>query len=136
VASAAVGQGWLASFLSGAPDDHSEPPLPCYVFANCVGVGASSGSASSASAPTLRLRFHKGRLTRAGKRVVHVHVTVREGNYFDPVRGAVVKLAGHTVRTNRHGNATLIVRLAPKHTYRITATRSGCNRAARKIRGP
>ncbi len=135
VAGAAVGQGWIASFLSGAPDDHSEPPLPCYVFAACVGGGASSGSAASAAAPTLRLTFHKGRLTRAGKRVIHVHVTVREGNYLYPVRGVWIKLAGHLGHTDRHGNATLIVRLARKHTYRITATRRGCNPAVRTIRG-
>ena len=39
------------------------------------------------------------------------------------------------VHTDRHGNATLMVRLARKHTYRITATHKGCNRAVRTIRG-
>lgn len=136
VAGAAVGQGWIASFLSGAPDDTSEPPLPCYVFAACVASGgASSGSAPSASAPTLRLTFHKGRLRRDGKRVVHVHVSVLEGNNFEPVKGAWVKLAGHLGHTDRHGNATVVVRLARKHTYRMTATLRGCNPAVRTIRG-
>lgn len=136
VATAAVGQGWIASSLSGAPDDRSEPPLPCYVFASCVAGGASSGSAPSSAAPTLRLTFHKRRLTHAGKRVVHVHISVLEGSSFYPVRGAWVKLAGHIGHTDRHGNATLIVRLARKHTYPIIATLRGCNPAKRKIRGP
>jgi hypothetical protein len=70
-----------------------------------------------------------------GKRVVHVHVSVREGNNFDPVGGATVKLAGHTVHTNRQGNATFTVRLTRKHTYRIVATRQGCIQAVRTIRG-
>jgi hypothetical protein len=65
-----------------------------------------------------------------------VHVTVREGANFDPVRGAWVKLAGRIGHTDRHGNAALLVRLARKRTYRITATRRGCNPATRKIRGP
>jgi hypothetical protein len=135
VASAAVGQGWIASYLSGAPDDHAEPPLPCYVFAACVGVAGSSGSAPSSRAPTLRLTFHKGRLTRAGKRVVRVHVSVLEGANFFGVRGATVKLAGRSVHTDRRGTATLTVRLARNHVYRMTARRPGCNPAVRKIRG-
>jgi hypothetical protein len=135
VATAAVGAGWIASVLSGAPDDRSEPPLPCYVFAACSSATALSGAAPSAAAPTLRLKFHKGRLTGPGKRVVHVHVSVLEGANLDPVGGATVKLAGRTVHTNRQGNATLIVRLARKRNYRIIATRQGCNPAVRSIRG-
>jgi hypothetical protein len=126
----------LAPLTTGVQNVNSEPPLPCYVFAACVAGGAASGSAPSASAPTLRLTFHKGRLTHAGKRVVHVHVSVREGSRFDPVRGAWIKLAGHLGHTDRHGNATLVVRLARRHTYRMTATRRGFNPAVRKIRGP
>jgi hypothetical protein len=126
----------LAPLTTGVQDVKAEPPLPCYVFAACVGGGAASGSAApSASAPTLRLTFHKGRLTRAGKRVVHVHVSVREGNSFEPVKGAWIKLAGHIGHTDRHGNATLVVHLARNHTYRMTATRRGCNPAVRTIRG-
>jgi hypothetical protein len=127
----------LAPITTGVQDVKTEPPLPCYVFATCTssGAGAAAGEASAA-APTLRLKFHKGRLTRDGKRVVHVHVTVREGANFDPVRGAWVKLAGRIGHTDRHGNAALLVRLARKRTYRITATRRGCNPATRKIRGP
>jgi hypothetical protein len=130
-----VGGTFFAPTTTGVQNTSSEPPLACYVFATCVGGAGASGSAASAAAPTLRLRFHKGRLTRAGKRVIHVHVTVREGSSFDPVRGAWVTLGGHIGHTDRHGNATLMVRLARKHSYRITATRRGCNRAVRTIRG-
>jgi pimeloyl-ACP methyl ester carboxylesterase len=136
VATAAVGAGWIASALSGAPDLHSEPALPCYVFATCSTAAAPTASAPpTATAPTLRLTFHKGRLTRAGKRVVHIHVSVLEGSNLDPVGGVTITLAGHTAHTNRQGNATLTVRLAKKRTYRITASRQGCNPAKRTIRG-
>jgi hypothetical protein len=67
--------------------------------------------------------------------VVHFHVSVLEGNNFEPVKGAWIKLAGHLGHTDRHGNATVVVRLARKHTYRITATLRGCNPAVRMIRG-
>jgi hypothetical protein len=60
---------------------------------------------------------------------------VLEGASFDPVRGATVKLAGRKVHTNGKGNATLIVRLARKRFYRITATLQGANPASRTIRG-
>lgn len=125
-----VGATFLAPTTTGVQNTSSEPPLACYVFAACVGGGASSGSA-----PPLRLKFHQGRLTRAGKRVVHVHVSVREGSSFYPVKGSWIKLAGHIGHTDRRGNATLIIRLARKHTYRITATLKGCKPAVRKIRG-
>jgi hypothetical protein len=130
-----VGATFLAPTSTGVQNTSSEPPLACYVFAACVGGAGASGSAPGGPAPTLRLKFHQGRLTRAGKRVVHVHVSVREGNSFYPVKGSWIKLAGHIGHTDRHGNATLILRLARKHTYRITATLKGCNPAVRKIRG-
>jgi hypothetical protein len=121
----------LAPIATGVQNVKTEPALPCYVFATCSG----TASAPAATAPTLRLTFHKGRLTRAGKRVVRIHVSVLEGSNFEPVGGATVKLGGRTVDTNRKGNATLIVRLARRHIYRITATRQGCNPAVRTIRG-
>ncbi len=124
----------LAPVTTGVQNVLAEPPLPCYVFASCSGATGTQGFAA-AVAPTLRLTFHKGRLTRAGKRVVHVHVSVLEGAQLDPVGSATVKLAGRTVHTNRQGNATMTVRLVRKRVYRITATRQGCNPAKRTIRG-
>jgi hypothetical protein len=119
---ASVAAGPTATGTTGAPVIYSEPPLACYVFATCTG----------AAAPTLRMSFKRHRRSN-GRSRVKVHITVLEGGALEPVSGVTIRLAGHTVKTNARGNATLTVRLSRRRVYRITATSQGCNPAAKLI---
>jgi pimeloyl-ACP methyl ester carboxylesterase len=107
-----------AAALEGAPVLTAEPPLACYVFATCTGTAA----------PTLRLE-----VTARRARMVRVRVRTLEGDMLVPVPGVTITLAGHHVKTGPHGLATLRVRLESHRTYRIRATRAGCNPAVAKI---
>jgi hypothetical protein len=58
--------------------------------------------------------------------------TVRTNGH--PVSDAKVSLNGRQVRTNRHGRATLITRLARPGRYPVVATHSGMRRASTVVR--
>jgi hypothetical protein len=49
------------------------------------------------------------------------------------VQGVRVTVAGPTKRTNAAGNVSFSVRALRKHSYRITASLSGCNSATKRL---
>ena len=110
---ASVTVGALAPITTGAPLFTAEPPLDCYVFADCTG----------SAAPTLRLSFN-----RHGHKI-RALVRTREGTELVPVAGATVIMGGHSVTTGPDGLATLMVGAA--HDRRLVATLAGCNPAVR-----
>jgi hypothetical protein len=112
--------GSTATLTTGAPELSSEPAVACYAFATCTG----------AAAPALRIAYRAPRIRPS---VVHLHVDVLEGYQLQPVQGVRVTVAGHTKRTNAAGNVSFSVRALHKHSYRITASLSGCNSATKRL---
>jgi triacylglycerol esterase/lipase EstA (alpha/beta hydrolase family) len=127
---ASVGPGQLAVAtpvnLVGVPTTRKEPPLKCYVFANCSGANA------------LKLRVSaKPRHPRPGRRVkLRIRVWAREGSRRVVVHGARVKIGRHKIRrlTNRRGLVKVRRRLGRHHTYRIRAFRTGTAPGLTKVR--
>lgn len=106
----------------GVPALHREPPLACYVFAACSGKNA----------PSLNLSYTRSR--SGGQTILRPLVRVREGYQLIPVAGARLTIAGHRARTDAAGRTALPVRLVAGHSYRLTASRPGCNPAGAAVR--
>jgi hypothetical protein len=119
---------YLGSALTPVNIEHvatvtAEPPLDCYVVATCHG----------ADAPTLTLAT-SGRLRRGGRSRIRVLVRTREGNALVAVADVSVVLAGHHALTGPGGRATITLRPGRRGDYRLTASRQGCNSAAKLMR--
>lgn len=108
---------------SGAPDLYSEPPLACYVFAACQGKDA----------PTLMLSYTTSR--SGDETVIHALVRTREGYQLVAVPGVVLAIAGQRVETGRDGDVVLRARLVAGRSYRLSASRRGCNPATATVKG-
>jgi hypothetical protein len=97
--------------LVGAPEVKAEPPLACYVFANCPG-GQTHYSLSvrpSAVEETATTFTFTARSRMWGT--------------SHPLAGAVVSLAGHRVRTGRDGRAEIRLRLGRSHSAQLLVGR-------------
>jgi hypothetical protein len=110
--------------LVGAPMASQEPPLKCYVFANCRGADAAS----------LRARV-KPRRPRPGRRRFRIRVRVREGARMVPVQGARVKFGRKLLRrqTNAKGKLTVRRRVRAGHRYPIVVSHQGTNPATVRV---
>jgi hypothetical protein len=106
----------------GVPALHHEPPLACYVFAACSGKDA----------PNLKLSYTHSR--SGDQTILRPLVRVREGYRLVPVAGALLTIGGHRTRTNAAGRAVEPVRLVAGRSYRLTASRPGCNATAATVR--
>jgi hypothetical protein len=106
----------------GVPALHREPRLACYVFAACRGKDA----------PDLRLSY--GRSRSGTETILRPLVRAREGYKLVPVAGALLTIAGHRMRTNAAGRAVVPVRLLAGRSYRLVASRPGCNSTAATVR--
>ncbi len=83
----------------------------------------------------IRLRV-RPRRAPAGERVrFHFRARVREDGRWRPLRGAAVRFAGGSVRTNRRGRATIARRLRAPRPYRAVATKPGFRRDHTLVRG-
>jgi hypothetical protein len=89
--------GPVANPVSGAPVLHSEPSLPCYVFATCP--------------PSARLRVSVAPGHATVDRVVRLHILVTVGvdGVVLPVPGASVWVRGRHVHTGNRGRASIRV---------------------------
>ncbi len=71
-----------------------------------------------------RLRVRPGHARTGHAIAFHFTATVKTASgRRKPLRGAVIHFAGHTVRTNRKGHATITVTLKHKGRYRARLTR-------------
>jgi hypothetical protein len=81
----------------------------------------------------LALRLDRARL-RAGRKVaLSATVTVRAGGFATPLRGAQVRIAGHSRTTDAAGRANLTLRLT-RGGYRAQAFYKGLRTATRTVR--
>jgi triacylglycerol esterase/lipase EstA (alpha/beta hydrolase family) len=115
-----------ADETSASPTVYKEPPLACYTTATCTG----------ARAPSLRLSIvGRRRPLRVARRTrLRVLVRVAEGGVLVPVPRVTVTFAGRRVLTNASGRATLPIRVRRAGRYRLIASRTGCNRAVKRLR--
>ena len=127
----------LNQFGTGSPSVNAEPPLACYATGNGTCPGGAA-PAAPAGQPTRRphrlLVWVSPRRPAAGRRtVLRVLVRWTARGKVHPVAGATVRVAGHRVRTNRNGRATIRARL---HAGRVVvrATRSGYRAGSRAVR--
>jgi hypothetical protein len=112
--------------IVGAPQTNAEPPLRCYVFANC---------ASSKFKPTLQVKV-RPRHPRPGRHRFRIRVRARQGQALVPVKGARVRFGGKRIhrRTNKRGVLRIHKRVAGHHRYRIVASLAGANAGRAKVR--
>jgi hypothetical protein len=101
-------------------------------------LGGSRGGGSKGrgrhSRPRLRLRVHPRRAT-VGKHVrFRFRVTMKSSNKWRPVRRALIRFAGHRVRTNRRGRASLVTSMSHPARMRARATAHGMRPARAWIR--
>jgi hypothetical protein len=110
--------------LVGAPMASEEPPLKCYVFANCRG----------ARAATLRASV-RPRRPRPGRRRFRIRVLVNAGSRMVPVQGARVKFGRKLLRkkTNAKGKLTVRRRVKAGHRYPIVVSHQGMNSATLRV---
>jgi hypothetical protein len=129
----------VASFLGGANRD----AFGSVDHRRIERVEAFIRPAPSAPRPTakrqpadesLRLSVRPKRV-RAGRRQrLRFRATALREGRRRPVRGATIRLAGRRARTDRHGRASLVVRLHRVGRRRVTATLPGGATAATTIR--
>jgi triacylglycerol esterase/lipase EstA (alpha/beta hydrolase family) len=108
-----------------APTASAEPPLACYVYAHCQG----------RNAPTLRFWKHTTpRLIQAGHRaLIHMLVRTDEGGVLVPAPAVRITLGRQRRLTDGDGDATIAIRLIHPGSYRLIASRPGCNPARATI---
>jgi hypothetical protein len=101
--------------------------------------GSGSGGGGSGSGQVVRSRTGRISLVVRPRRVRSGHrVRVRflartfAAGLRRPVSGAVIRFAGHRLRTDRHGRASIRIRL--RHASRATASKPGLLPAAARIR--
>jgi hypothetical protein len=91
---------------------------------------AAPQPAPSRSGPKSRVTVKPKRVT-AGRKV-RFRFTVKSGGRA--VRGAVVRLGGFRVKTDRHGRAVLRAKLRSPGTYAVRATKRGMRAASARVR--
>lgn len=87
-----------------------------------------------ASQPRLRLRVRAVRLDSRARTRVRVRVSVVRRGKAVPVGRAAVRVAGRTVRTDRRGRASMVVRLGRGAGYRAVARKAGARTARATVR--
>ena len=95
--------------------------------------GAAGGQVGAAGARRIKLSI-RPRRPHAGHRVKLIfYAKITPAGHRLPVRGAVIRFAGHKLKTNRHGRAVLHVRFKHAGTKRATATRRGLLKGTTKV---
>jgi fermentation-respiration switch protein FrsA (DUF1100 family) len=96
--------------------------------------GAAGGQVGAAGARRIKLSV-RPRRPHAGRRVrLLFYAKITPAGHRLPARGAKIRFAGHTVKTNRHGRA--VMRLKFKHAgrKRATARRTGLLKGTAVVR--
>jgi hypothetical protein len=110
----------IGSFLTArgtAANVSAEPPLRCYVTAECPPEARGRARLLLAVSP---------RRAAAGKVVrLRVRVRARRGGRLRAITGATVRAVGRRARTNRRGRATLRVRFVRPGPRPVTARKRG-----------
>jgi pimeloyl-ACP methyl ester carboxylesterase len=114
--------GPAANPFSGAPVLHSEPPLPCYVFADCP--------------PSATLRVSVTPAHVIAKRAVRLRilVTVDVAGVVLPVPGATVRLGRRRLQTGNDGRVSTTVAFGEGGRRRVIATDPEYYRGAAIVR--
>jgi dienelactone hydrolase len=98
------------------------------------GPGAAGGQVGRPGARRIKLSV-RPRRPHAGHRVRLIfYAKITPAGHRLPVRGAKIRFAGHTVKTNRHGRAVMRVKFKHAGRRRATATRSGLLKGTTKVR--
>ena len=111
--------GIILSFavgLGSSPEVPAEPPLRCYVMAECP---------RQSRPARLRVAVSPRRARRGVPVRLRVRVRARRSGRLRAVRGASVRVAGRRARTDRRGRATLRVRFMRPGPRQVTARRRG-----------
>jgi fermentation-respiration switch protein FrsA (DUF1100 family) len=96
--------------------------------------GAAGGQVGLSGANRIKLTV-RPRSPHAGHRVRLIfYAKILPAGHRLPVRGATIRFAGHTVKTNRHGRATMRVRFRRAGLKRATATRTGLFKGTARVR--
>ena len=96
--------------------------------------GAAGGQVGAAGARRIKLSV-RPRRPHAGRRVrLLFYAKIMPAGHRLPVRGAKIRFAGHTVKTNRHGRAVMRVKFTHAGRYRATARRSGLLKGRATVR--
>jgi hypothetical protein len=96
--------------------------------------GSAAGQVVASGSNRIRLSI-RPRRPHAGHRVRLIfYAKITPAGHRIPVRGARIRFAGHTLRTNRHGRATLRIRFKKAGMKKATATRAGLLRGTTRIR--
>jgi pimeloyl-ACP methyl ester carboxylesterase len=102
--------GPVSNPVSGAPVLHSEPSLPCYVFADCP------------PSATLRVSVTPARSTLKRAVGLHILVTVDVAGVVLPVPDASVRVGRRRLQTGDNGRASTRVAFGKAGRHRVTAT--------------
>jgi hypothetical protein len=103
--------GPLSTALSGAPVDHTEPALPCYVYADCP------------PSANLSVMVTPRRATVRRRMRVRVLVTVAVAGVVLPVPEATVTVGnGRRLTTDNTGRASAMLRFTRSGRRSVTAT--------------
>lgn len=96
--------------------------------------GAAGGQVGAAGARRIKLSVRPHR-PHAGHRIRLIfYAKITPAGHRLPVRGAKIRFAGHTVKTNRHGRAVMHVRFKHAGRKRATATRAGLLKGTVRVR--
>lgn len=100
----------VANPFSGAPVLHSEPSLPCYVFAACP------------PSATLKVSVRPAHATARRAVWLHILITVDVAGVVLPVPDASVWVGGRHLHTGSHGRVTVRAAFASVGRDNVTAT--------------
>jgi hypothetical protein len=81
-----------------------------------------------------RLRVRPRRAVAGRRTRFRFTATVIVGGHRRPLAGALIRFAGHRIRTNRSGRATVVVRIKHRGRYRAVLRWSGRRRAVVTVR--
>jgi hypothetical protein len=100
--------GPVSNPVSGAPVLHSQPSMPCYVYAECP--------------PSVPLKLTATRRYSARSAHLSILVTSTVSGITLPVPDATVRVGGRSLDTNDYGVATTTLALGKPRTVRLTAS--------------
>jgi fermentation-respiration switch protein FrsA (DUF1100 family) len=96
--------------------------------------GSLGGQVVAAGATRMKMTV-RPRRPRAGRRVKLIfYAKITPAGHRVPVRGAKVRFAGHTRKTNKHGRAIMRIRIRHAGLKRATVTRPGLLKGTLKLR--
>jgi predicted acyl esterase len=96
--------------------------------------GSAGGQVKAPGARRIKLSV-RPRRPRAGRRVKLIfYAKITPAGHRLPVRGAIIRFAGHKVKTNRHGRAVMHMKFKRAGRKRARATRRGLLKGSAVVR--